>query len=230
MDIIPDHRYGEATARIQDIVNESCRIAWFRHVDVGAVQQKAEELVLTHLRTLQSLGILETPTDLGVAWIAGPVNNLCERVSDPYEPWGGRWAKWTNAISAKMTEVFVQIERSASLSSLVRPPLWPVNGKPSICGTILVAHGVNLANAGFTPSTDDWGVAWALLAQAESRIWYALVWELWQIHKPEINPYLPLLQMYELGVFPMGLEGDRFHLYHYEVQEVPSGGKAGQNN
>jgi hypothetical protein len=58
-------------------------------------------------------------------------------------------------------------------------------------------------------------VAWVLLCDADSHAWHALLWELALgvnvVNCP--NPFEPLVELYELGYFPMGWTGNSYELY-----------------
>src|SRR5262249_59336362 len=108
------------------------------------------------------------------------------------------------------------VNSNPQAQALLSPPLWPVPTHSNVCGQTLVAHPEILNQlAHLTPGGRDWCVAWALLCKAENDVWNALLWDLaLGVNAVQAdNPWQFLVDLYELGVFPMGWTHNDYEIF-----------------
>jgi hypothetical protein len=215
---IPDSWYGPNTDRMRAIIRQAKSIRWFTIVPTETNKNSSAKLVHDHLECMRQLNVGSVPNVLEVAWLRGTWHLLHQERwgTDPYHAWGDRWSASENCLGVLIRTVTQAVESVPVARSLLRPPLWPVAGTGTICGHALVAHTEILsAQTSLIPGGRDWCIAWALLCKAESLFWGALLWEL-ALGTNAIqgaNPFQPLLDLYTLGIFPMGWVADIYELY-----------------
>ena len=208
--------YGDATERLRAVMVEARSIRFFEPPGPDRREDEAEALVREHLRRLGPAA----PTIRGLRWLQGGLALLHEnrwRI-DPYEPWGPRWADSRRTIVDPVVKLRARIKETPEATAQIRPPLWPLPGRPDVCNPIL-AEDSALAPIGLAGGKGDPGdrvVAWGLLCEADSRVQDALLMELTADLIPNANPYLPLIGLYRLGCFPMGWEAGAYTLYIHD--------------
>jgi len=175
-------------------------------------------LIQTHLDALRQSAPEAIPGHPDIHWLRGDWNLLHQNRwgIDPCEPFGPRWESAEKVLSSIVRELRAKVDLLPSIRPFFRPPLWPINGNGRICGEALVARPeVMTAELNIPHGGRDWNVAWGLLCQAEERVWQALFWEVavGAGIAPEPNPFRLLLEIYALGAFPMGWDGDGYAVY-----------------
>jgi hypothetical protein len=213
---IPDDWYGPGTSKMREMCIRAARIAWFRVVPDMSLHARVESLVTKHFRLLRPDDDQGKPPDapniniLGGSW----------RVLH-----GGRWqlgdeawpSPWDDpASTATARAMGAGLQSRPDLRKLLRPPLWPVTGVSNVLGGAVIADsGRREQLVRVLADERDRSLAWALLGSAESRVWDAMLWEfasgLDLVHGD--NPCDPLIELYELGYFPMGCIDGGYDLY-----------------
>lgn len=205
-------------------------IRWFACEPDHNRRDQLVTLVERHLESLSRLGDEgNKPVATKVLLLEGGWDLLHQNHwgVDPYNAWGDRWKAADESLGRVIRHLGQVVDSSTDARRLLRPPLWPVESRSNICGDVLVADPEILKRAGnLTQGGRDWCVAWALLCKAEFVVWNALLWELAvgarAIQGP--SPFQYLLELYDLGTFPMGWVDDRYELY---VPKVSIGTSAG---
>lgn len=59
-------------------------------------------------------------------------------------------------------------------------------------------------------SEEERRVIWLLMCTVEDDIWNAILWQLVRLSPLEANPFYLLLSLYTQGVYPLGLDHERF--------------------
>lgn len=217
MVIIPNNQYGNATQGIQQIGMLCERIDWFHLPKEKDIEKKVSDLILFHLSCLKEEKVGMIPEKLKVSWIIGPLTSLNENIEDIYDPWKNRWHSWRTALRVIIQGVGKQIENTPQLKERFCPPLWPVTGNPFICGEPVIAREEILYNLGMIPLSLEWKIGWLLLCQAENHLWNSYIWEIWKEYNQKQNLFIPLLEIYKLGLFPMGWEDNNFYFFSCNI-------------
>ncbi|SIO58801.1 hypothetical protein SAMN05444166_5815 [Singulisphaera sp. GP187] len=210
--------YGAAAGRLGSSLAAARSISWFASPGQLPPRGMAESLVQVHLR---ALGTAASKVE-ELQWLGGSLELLHrDRWGiDPYEPWGPRWAESEKALGGVVADLQARVVGLTAARARLIPPLWPLAGNPNVVGECVIPD-----LAALPPSrTTGWGdrdrvVAWGLLCAAQSWISEALLGELVADLIPGPNPFLPLLNLYCLGYFPMGWEGSQYSVYCYEPGE-----------
>lgn len=216
---VPDNCYGPGTDKMQNILCQIHSIQWLKSAPDDNCRDQILTLVERHLESLSALDDgSNKPVVSEVVLLEGDWSTLHKGRwgVDPYNAWGNRWKAADESIGRVIHYLTQIVNSSPDAQHLLRPPLWPVENCSNICGQNLVADSEILRNEGnLKPGERDWCVAWALLCKAEIHVWNALLWELAVgvsiIQRP--NPFQYLLDLYELGTFPMGWADNRYELY-----------------
>jgi hypothetical protein len=219
----PNDHYGVSTLAIRRILELAQR-------DLGHFEVRPQSkdlvasLVMQHTDRLGQAGFV-LPEIAGIRWLEGEWRLLHHDLwgEDPYQPWGSQWKETDRLMGSVGEEIMTRIEADVSVKSLVRPPLWPMSGRPGFCGFCFAAQHQKLnrfVEQGRFGSRDR-ATAWGLLCQAESTIWNALLWELGSRSWTSANPFLPLLEMYRCGYYPMGIDrmGRSYSIFGYQAAE-----------
>lgn len=216
---MPDNWYGQVTNRMRNILNNVYNIRWFALAPDDQSRGRLATLVEHHLETLSKvdaeLGKFIVPTTILLEGGWDVLHKDCWGI-DPYNPWGDRWNVTDQSLGRVVRNLRQIVMSNSEARHLLRPPLWPLEGNPDVCGYALVADPAVLKRRrDLTVGGRDWCVAWGLLCKAEIAVWNALLWELaagvGAIQEP--NPFQDLLDLYQLGVFPMGCVGYNYELY-----------------
>ncbi len=210
--------YGEAAGGLRSALAAARSIPWFAGPGRPPPLDEAEALVQDHLRGLGPAA----PKVEGLKWLGGDLEALHQDRwgIDLYEPWGPRWAESENALGRVVADLRARVAGLSAARARLGPPLWPLFGNPVVVGEPIVPELAALDRG----LQSGWGgrdrvVAWGLLCAAESSIRNALLGELAADLIPGPNPFLPLMELYRLGCFPMGWEGGRYSVYYYEPGE-----------
>lgn len=190
--------YGLAGPLIRAILEKVEKIRWFTAGD-----DDPSPFVQDHA---QALGFMQP---VAVKRIEGPLRLRTEHAAD------AAWrARCDDVIRSGQTEA-VQRKR---IRELIIPPLWVFPGNLAVCGVTFVARRDVLLRSGLAicPEDPNWDVAWRLMCDAEDSIWNALTWELVRVELNITNPFTPLIDLYNLGWFPIGMEGDAYSIYRYK--------------
>ena len=222
---VPDNWYGPGTDRIRCILFQVQGIRWFSSVPGDNQRDQLVTLVERHLESLSGFDHrIAKPAVPKLALLEGHWSVLHQNLwgIDPYIPWGDRWQAAEQQLGRVVQRLRGVVDANPDARLLLRRPLWPVEGISNICGLLIIAD-LNLPNpACHLPSGGrDRCVAWALLCKAQDYAYDALLWELaagvGAVRGP--NPFQFLLDMYELGAFPMGWADDHYEIY---VPTIPT--------
>lgn len=230
---VSDDWYGPSTKRMREIVTRISRIRWFCRAPDDGARASAEALVSRHcelLRLINREASLLTAQNISI--VSGPMRALYEgRWSlDLYEPWGQRWNDVAGVAGGRAVQTLrVAVESNIEARNLLRPPLWPFIGQSNILGGAFVADVARRKQLSrLFPHERDCDLACALLSNVDSRVWHALLWELaLGSHVVDIgNPFEPLIELYELGFFPVGVTGNCYDLYVPTLTDAQATGLA----
>jgi|GEM_PF-4127905 len=207
---IPDGHYGASTEAIRRIIRLVENKVGHFEADPRS-KSVVERLSIEHLLKLQNVGLV-LPEAAEIRFLEGDWQLLHQdlRGDDPYEPWGLRWKEPQSTIGDLCRVMFKQIESDENARSLLLPPLWPFTGRANVCGLTFVMTGGNAIMLKYVKTIQyksrDWTTAWGLVCQCESHIWDALAWEICPGFRELPNPFLPLVEIYALGYYPLGFE------------------------
>lgn len=223
---IPEEWYGPGAKRMREIANRVSRIAWFVRVPAEGASIMAERLVADQLELLRALDRSgNLPMNPETSVVRGPWHTLHRGRwgAESYEHWSRRWADAVSASECRVLQALhAATESNEQARQLLREPLWPIPGCSNVLGGAFVAdpERASLLNRLLAEDLDR-ETAWALLSTADTRVWDAMLWELAAgVGAVEgTNPFKPLLELYELGYFPMGWGGNSYDLYVPELND-----------
>jgi len=207
---VPDGHYGASTEAIRHIIRlVENKVGHFE----AAPRSKSvvERLSIEHLLKLQNAGLV-LPEAAEIRFLEGDWQLLHQNLwgDDPHEPWGPRWKEPQSTIHALCRIMRERIESDENAKSLLRPPLWPCGGRANVCGLTFAITRRNADRIKRIKSVQsesrDWTTAWGLVCQCESYIWDALAWEICPGFQELPNPFLPLVEIYVIGYYPLGFE------------------------
>lgn len=216
---LPDDWYGPGTASMKDILRRGREIPWFNVPRPENFRERAIDKVQVLVQLLRELDG-EHSDEVAVSrveFLEGDWRLLHEDRSDlcPYNPWGTRWERSNRFIFrfGRLSEVRIESEPHAR--PFIGPPLWLRDLSMRVCGLTIIAHQERLKFLGMKWGNNDWTVAWALLCDAESHLMAALTWEMAVGLRVLTgrNPFALFVELYELGVFPLGWAEDSFTIY-----------------
>lgn len=220
---VPDDWYGSRTATMRQIVGRASRIAWFVREPDGGRLREAARLVARHIECLHAIDYdPDRPLSLRPTILRGRWRTLHKGIwgVTPYDPWGPDWEGSSISVGRVIQMVRRRVDATAKARGMLRAPLWPIVPQANVCGGAFVADRERRKQVQrLIPDARDRCVAWALLCEAESRIWNALLWEL-AISAgvvEGVNPFEPLIELYELGYFPMGWHRGSYDLFVVEL-------------
>lgn len=216
----PDDWYGPRTLQINDIIRRATAISWFHVPRPPDLLGKVRQASLAYLSSLRD--VVENPAAVPLrptlVLFEGPWKLLHrdQCIDDSDTPCGPRWNDSICVVGELSRLIGKQIQSDEHIREQRRPPLWPEVKFSNVVGEAIVAHWKrkHLIDR-HCGCVSDRNVAWHLLCDAEDSLWNALEWEFARsyglVDKP--NPFLHLLELYELGVFPMGWVEDAFEVY-----------------
>lgn len=188
--------YGPAAGAFSEILKKAGAIRWF-----AASHRDPVPFIYEHLETI---GMKDR-------FLVEEVSGSLSLVQDFADE------EWKDACDKVGETGRTMVQESEYLKRLIAPTLWIFPGTMSVCGVTFVAHDEVLRiNLGLTPSAPEWRTAWTLVCEAEGVIWNALIWELVRLKHALPNPFLPLLDLYESGWFPLGFRNGRFSVFRNE--------------
>ena len=206
---------NKLNADLEDLLSAFRSIHWFNAWGEASPRVEAVDRVRDHLATFGPM----SPAIVEVEFLEGGFSLLHQDRwgEDPYDAWGSAWtaSQWT--LAKQDTNLRCQIEGIPEAVARLRPPLWPIAGKSGIVGNAEIPQMENLPKTltkGWSPQ--DMTVAWALLCAADSVLRDALLVKVVADLIPRPNPWIPLIELHELGFFPMGWVGSRYTVFRYE--------------
>jgi hypothetical protein len=198
---VPAGSYGAATDAINTILRMGHSLAYFPVVD------SVEHLSLQRLRRHSELynSVIGTTVDWHVMLTLGDgkvLRQLRDRVRG-----NPNTERWTRSVAERLNQ---HVESTQSARSLFRPPLWPISGQRTVVRQLSIAPHKDIL--GSIP-VDDRDVFWELANDMELKFWGALDWELVYHDNLQTNPYFPLLELMDSGLYPLGFDQDLFIVF-----------------
>lgn len=169
------------------------------------------KLLESHFTLLQNSVAPTLPSDLAVKVVAGGWSVLPQAFRDTNRdvqalaPDG----TWGEAIGSLADATVREIRGSEDVRRLIGEPLWPVAGDPSVV-RLLLADGSKLSEMADTRLRD---AAWAVMCQVEQHTWDCLTLEIVKQSNTVGNPLFPLIRIYSLGYYPIGLAETNFIVF-----------------
>ena len=215
LDIAPE-QYGPRTEDMRAHIDALRYVTWFPPDPAPSPRDRPTALVTAHLQSLRNAGA-RVPPSLPFDAIEGDLDVLKARKSP--DPWGDRWQAWRTELNRVVDQLHNKVQSTGRLSKLIAPPLWPVQGQSRITQPLLADWSV-INSVPHLADQAKQDAAWALLCGADQLLWYAMLWDFSQDNKAGPNPFSPLLELYELGWYPLGWEENHFQAFRY----APAGG------
>lgn len=206
--------YGPCTRAIEGLIKEAQSITWFGPI---LDSQLVNDSIFLHLSRISKMANLNLPAFSEVRFIIGHFGELHQNQysENPYTPWSQQWNAWKTTLNKFVLQLSEKIKIDPVLAKRIRKPLWSFPGNPNVNGSPIIAVRSHMSVLGNELSESDATVAWALLCKAEADLWNALLCEVACDHLKSSNPFSPLLELYELGYFPMGLTDSIYTVFAY---------------
>jgi hypothetical protein len=203
MTLVPN--FGAGARMNRDVEAILDRIATLRPLDSSARREATEE-VLQLLRLHLDL--------LAKVAVGGPLDWRGVHLEIVRCPWHeaisllgarSRWSDpsanpWRAALTAIYETLISEAEANVLVRDAMQPPLWPRQGDPRIVSTVLADRGL-LANDRVT--IENRSEAWRFLCVLEEDAFNAIRWVVGRPGDLPGNPFIPLLDAYLLGYYPL---------------------------
>lgn len=208
---IPEGHYGDATSAIRQILELADAIDWFPRSWMPDLESRAVELATEHLARARRVAATQVSPDLQPSFVHGDWRVLDRYFDAAWRDRSGFEPPNDWGIGQVLSNLKQAAEKSDDLASLIGPPLWPVPGQLSVVSALVADERV--LDALEVGSYRD--VVWTLICQVEVDLWNALAWSL--VHQGDLakNPFVPILELYRIGVYPLGIRGKQFVLFRY---------------
>ena len=108
---------------------------------------------------------------------------------------------WSRCIGESLERARSQALTRSGVMELIVPPLWPMTGLANVVEPLVVADVDQVLED--IPARDHERF-WKLACQVEKCAWGELWWELSGLSSELPNPFRPILQLAEAGIYPVG--------------------------
>lgn len=229
---VPDDWYGPGTKAMHQLVTRASQIRWFSVFPSSGDFMSAQALVNYHVELLRATQAdVQLPSAPKISIVQASWRSIRQGSwkLDRYEWWARRWNDAAGLAEIRsLRRLRTAVESSPEAQQLLRAPLWPIRNQSNVLGGTFVADSARDQQLRHLLSEDDFQIARALLGNADTRVWDALLWELAVGAKAVegANPFEPLLQLYELGYLPIGLCNGSYELYVPELTPAEERGFA----
>jgi hypothetical protein len=211
---VPHGTYGSATEGVNFILGVAHKLVFFRpieRIDSEVLQACARYCD----RYERALG--QTPPNNVMAAVgdAAALRLLRRRIANDARS-EATIDHWTAALSRHVSTLRSGV---ADKASIFKPPLWEFPEIPNVVKQLSIASPKDV----LAPiSEQDRDVYWQLACDVDVLFWSALDWEVIHRGSRDTNPYLPLINLIERGLYPLGFDDGVFVIFGRATAPLPA--------